>query len=228
MRRSPMKVDHPLMILRGYFRSSTTYRVRIALNLKGLSYLQEPVNLLNRANHAPEFRAINSFGSVPALTIDGEHYAQSLAIIEMLDERWPAPAFLPAASCPRTKAREWAFAIATELHAPMNLPVLNNLKDELGQEQAGVTRWCHRWLERTLAPIEAELAKWPGLPNMAGPLPFGAPSLFEIMLVPQLYNARRFDFDLSAYPSMMAADEAARAHPAFVAAHPDNQPDARP
>ena len=113
------------MILRGYFRSSTTYRVRIALNLKGLDYAQEPVDLLARANHTSEFRAINSFGSVPSLTIAGEHYAQSLAIIELLAERWPEPAFLPASSCGRIKAREWAFAIATELHAPLNLPVLN-------------------------------------------------------------------------------------------------------
>lgn len=216
-----MKVEQPDIMLRGYFRSSTTYRVRIALNLKGLSYRQEPVDLLTRANHTPEFRAINSFGSVPALTIDGAHYAQSLAIIEMLDEQWPSPAFLPAHPLARAKAREWAFAIATELHAPLNLPVLNYLKNELAQDKAGVTRWYHIWLERTLAPIEAELAKWPH-----EPLPFGTPGLFEIMLVPQLYNARRFDFDLSAYPSMMAVDEAARAHPAFAAAHPDNQPDA--
>ena len=221
-----MSNNQPAIVLRGYFRSSTTYRVRIALNLKGLNYAQAPVDLLRRDNHAREFRAINSFGSVPALTIDGEHYAQSLAMIEMLDERWPEPALLPTASCARIKAREWAFAIATELHAPLNLPVLNYLKDELAQDQAGVTQWYHRWLERTLAPIEAELAKWPGLPNAAGPLPFGTPSLFEIMLIPQLYNARRFDFDLSAYPSMMAVDEAARAHPAFAAAHPDKQPDA--
>ncbi len=211
-----MKAEQPNMVLRGYFRSSTTYRVRIALNLKGLSYRQEPVDLLARDNHAPDYLAVNPFGSVPALTINGEHYAQSLAIIEMLDERWPEPAFLPAATCARIKAREWAFAIATELHAPLNLPVLNYLKDELAQDKAGVTRWYHKWLERTLAPIEAELAKWP-----TDPLPFGTPGLFEIMLVPQLYNARRFDFDLSAYPSMMAADEAARAHPAFAAAHPD-------
>ncbi len=216
-----MKPNQPDMVLRGYYRSSVSYRVRIALNLKGLEYRQEPVDLLAQANHTPEFRAINSFGSVPSLTIDGEHYAQSLAIIEMLDERWPEPAFLPSASCSRIKAREWAFAIATELHAPLNLPVLNYLKEDLGQDQAGVTRWYHRWLERTLAPIEAELGKWPH-----DPMPFGAPSLFEIMLVPQLYNARRFDFDLSGYPAMMAADEAARAHPAFAAAHPDNQPDA--
>lgn len=216
-----MNNNQPDMILRGYFRSSTTYRVRIALNLKGLDYAQEPVDLLNRANHTPEFRAINGFGSVPALTIEGVHYAQSLAIIEMLDERWPEPALLPAASHARKKAREWAFAIATELHAPLNLPVLQYLKDELAQDKAGVTRWYHHWLERTLAPIEAELYKWPH-----DPLPFGAPGLFEIMLVPQLYNARRFGFDLSAYPAMMAADEAARAHPAFAAAHPDNQPDA--
>ena len=221
-----MSSNTPDIVLRGYFRSSTTYRVRIALNLKGLTYRQEPVDLLTRANHAAEFRAINSFGSVPSLTIDGEHYAQSLAIIEMLDERWPEPAFLPAASCARIKAREWAFAIATELHAPLNLPVLNYLKEELGQDQAGVARWHHRWLERTLAPIEAQLCKWPQSPQSSGPLPFDKPGLFEIMLVPQLYNARRFGFDLSGYPAMVAVDEAARAHPAFAAAHPDNQPDA--
>ena len=216
-----MKAEASDMVLRGYFRSSTSYRVRIALNLKGLSYRQEPVNLVTRANHAPEYRAINRFGSVPALTIDGVHYAQSMAIIEMLDERWPTPALLPTNPMARAKAREWAFAIATELHAPLNLPVLNYLKDELGQDQAGITRWYHRWLQRTLAPIEAELAAWPH-----EPLPFGEVGLFEIMLVPQLYNARRFGFDLSAYPSMIKVDEAARAHPAFAAAHPDNQPDA--
>ncbi len=217
-----MRVDvQPEIVLRGYFRSSTTYRVRIALNLKGLEYGQEPVDLLTRENLAPKFRALNRFGSVPSLSINDAHCAQSLAIIEMLDERWPHPAFLPTEPMARAKAREWAFAIATELHAPLNLPVLNYLKDDLAQDTAGVKRWYHRWLERTLAPIEAELAIWPH-----DPLPFGTPSLFEIMLVPQLYNARRFGFDLSAYPAMMAADEAARAHPAFAAAHPDNQPDA--
>jgi maleylacetoacetate isomerase len=218
-----MTNDAPQIILRDYFRSSTSYRVRIALNLKGLAYTREPLDLLKRANHAPEYLAVNAFGSVPALSIDGVHFAQSLAILAMLDERWPTPAFLPGDPLARAKSREWAFAITTELHAPLNLVVLNYLKDELGQDQASVTRWYHKWLERTLAPIEAELAKWPH-----DPLPFGTPGLFEIMLVPQLYNARRFDFDLSGYPAMMAADEAARAHPAFIAAHPDNQLDARP
>jgi maleylacetoacetate isomerase len=207
--------------LHGYFRSSTSYRVRIALNLKGLAYETVPVNVLTAEQRSEPFRALNAFAGVPALEVDGHVYAQSLAILEWLDERFPECRLLPQDIESRFAARELAYAIATELHAPLNSPVLAYLEQDLGLSKDAVRAWYHRWIGKTLAGVEAKLSQ-----RNAGDYLFDAPGLFEAVLIPQLYNARRFAFDLTPMPYITRIEAACLELPAFVRAHPDNQPDA--
>ncbi|MFN9632315.1 MAG: glutathione S-transferase N-terminal domain-containing protein, partial [Erythrobacteraceae bacterium] len=147
------------MRLFGYFRSSTSYRLRIALNLKGLAFENVPVSLLAGENKAPEFLARNPFGSLPMLEADGRDRAQSMALLEWLDEAYPDPAFLPKDIEARYTVRELAYGIATEIHAVNNLPVLKYLKDPLGHTQYEIDLWYRHWLKRTLDPVEARLAQ---------------------------------------------------------------------
>ncbi len=211
------------MRLHAYYRSSTSYRVRIALNLKGLAYAVVPVDLLAAEQRGAAFRDLNPFGGVPVLESEGRSYAQSMAIMEWLEERHPEPPLLPGGPEERYLARELAYAIATELHAPLNLPVLQYLKHEFGQAQEAIDRWYRHWLAKTLVPLEQRLAG----PD-TGDFLFAAPGLFEAVLVPQLYNARRFGFELEAMPHMRRIEAACLTLPAFIAAHPDNQPDSPP
>ncbi|MGE4305618.1 MAG: maleylacetoacetate isomerase [Novosphingobium sp.] len=208
------------MRLYAYYRSSTSYRLRIALNLKGLDYEIVPVNLLEAEQRSEAYRKLNPFAGVPALEADGRVYAQSMAILEWLDERYPDRALLPADVEDRFTMRELSLAIATELHAPLNLPVLKYLKTDLGRSQDEIDTWYRHWLQKTLVPLEARLSALG-----SGDYLFDAPGLFECVLIPQLYNARRFDFDLSAMPHMTRIEAACLKHPAFVTAHPDSQPD---
>lgn len=210
------------MKLYGYFRSSTSYRLRIALNLKGLAFENIPVNLVTAENKGEGFTSRNPFGSVPMLEADGRDRAQSMALLEWLDEAYPAPAFLPADIEDRYTVRELAYGIATEIHAVNNLPVLKYLKDVLGQSQDAIDTWYRTWLKRTLDPVETRLAQLGTGDFLIG----DAPGLFEIVLIPQLANARRFAYDLSASPHMTRIEAACLAHPAFAAAHPDRQIDA--
>ncbi|MEE4315721.1 MAG: maleylacetoacetate isomerase [Erythrobacter sp.] len=209
------------MRLFGYFRSSTSYRLRIALNLKGLAFENVPVNLVTAENKDAAFTARNPFGSLPMLEADGRDRAQSMALLEWLDEAYPTPRLLPESIEDRYTVRELAYGIATEVHAVNNLPVLKYLKDPLGHTQDEIDTWYRHWLKRTLLPVEARLA-------MLGTRDFlhgDAPGLFEVVLVPQLYNARRFAYDLSASPHLTRIEAACLALPAFAAAHPDNQID---
>ena len=208
------------MKLFGYYRSSTSYRLRIALNLKQLDYAIEPVNLLTSEQRGEAFTGRNPFAGVPMLEAGGRDRAQSMAILEWLDEAHPANPLLPADPEARFTARELAYAIATELHAPLNLPVLKYLKDPLGHSQQEIDEWYRHWLAKTLGPVETRLAQLD-----TGDFLFDAPGLFELVLVPQLYNARRFDFDLTAMPHSRRIEAACLALPAFERAHPDNQPD---
>ncbi len=208
------------MRLYAYYRSSTSYRLRIALNLKGLDYEVVPVNLLEADQRSESYRKVNPFAGVPALEADGRVYAQSMAILEWLDERYPDRALLPADVEDRFTMRELSLAIATELHAPLNSPVLAYLKTDLGLAPEQVDTWYRHWLQKTLVPLEARLSALG-----SGDYLFDAPGMFECVLIPQLYNARRFDFDLSAMPHMRRIEAACLKHPAFVAAHPDCQPD---
>lgn len=209
------------MKLYGYYRSSTSFRLRIALNLKGLDFENVPVNLAAAENKDASFTQRNPFGSLPMLEADGRDRAQSMALLEWLDEAYPAPPLLPADIEARYTVRELAYGIATEIHAVNNLPVLKYLKDPLGHDQEAIDVWYRHWLARTLVPVEARLAQLGAGDFLHG----DAPGLFEVVLVPQLYNARRFAYDLSASPHLTRIEAACFALPAFAAAHPDNQQD---
>ena len=212
------------MILYGYYRSSTSYRARIALNLKQLEYDQSPVNLLTGEQQESAFLTINPHRTVPALEVDGTVMVQSLAILDWLEARFPEPSFLPTHSSRVQVCRELYYAIATEIHAPNNLPVLRYLKSEFAADQASIEKWYAHWIHRTFEPIERRLES---LEWVSDDLPFGDPSLFEIVLIPQIYNARRWNTDISAFPILTKIDAVCGALPAFEAAHPDNQPDSQ-
>ncbi len=208
------------MKLHGYYRSSTSYRLRIALELKGIAYEQDPVNLLQSAQREPGYTNRNPFASVPMLEADGRDRAQSMAMIEWLDEAYPDTPLLPADIEDRYTARELTYAIATELHAPLNLPVLKYLKDPLGHSQRVIDHWYRHWLKRTLDPVEKRLKQLG-----TGSFLFDAPGMFECILIPQVYNARRFHYDLTLHPRITRIEAACLALPAFQRAHPDSQPD---
>ena len=209
-----------MMKLHGYYRSSTSYRLRIALELKGLDYEYVPVNLLTSEQKGQAFTSRNPFGSVPLLEADGRDRAQSMAQLEWLDEAYPENPLLPADVEDRYTARELAYAIATELHAPLNLPVLKYLANEYGKSQDEIGVWYRHWLARTLEPLEARLAQLG-----TGDFLFDKPGFFEVCLLPQVYNAQRFGFDFGAMPHITRIEQACLALPAFQRAHPDNQID---
>ncbi len=209
------------MKLHGYFRSSASYRVRIALNLKGLSAEQLSYHLRKGEQRAADYLAINPQGLVPTFQGDnGATLTQSLAIIEWLDEIYPTPPLLPAEPLRRAQVRAFAQAIACDVHPVQNLKVLARLR-ELGLSEEKVTEWA-AWANREgLSACEKLIAR------EAGPFCFGdAPTIADLCLVPQLANARRFGVDVSAYPRLLKAEAAAKALPAFVNAAPENQPDA--
>ena len=208
------------MRLYGYYRSSTSYRLRIALELKGLEYENVPVNLVTSEQKDAGFTSRNPFGSVPMLEADGRDRAQSMALLEWLDEAYPEKPLLPADIEQRYTVRELAYAIATEIHAVNNLPVLKYLKDPLGHSQRVIDHWYRTWLKRTLGPVEERLKQLD-----AGDFLTGQPGLFEVVLIPQIYNARRFHYDLSESPHICRIETACLALPEFQRAHPNNQTD---
>ena len=209
------------MKLHGYFRSSASYRVRIALNLKDLRAEQVPHHLRKGEQCAPAYLAINPQGLVPALEDDGGGVlTQSLAIIEWLDETHPEPPLLPKDPLRRAKVRAFAQAIACDIHPVQNTKVLARLR-ELNLPEEQVTAWA-AWANREgLAACEKLIA------GEAGPFCFGAtPTIADLCLIPQLANARRFGVDVSAFPRLLKAEAAAKAMKAFADAAPDKQPDA--
>ncbi|WGR95075.1 maleylacetoacetate isomerase [Bradyrhizobium sp. ISRA443] len=209
------------MKLHGYFRSSASYRVRIALNLKGLTPEHLPHHLRKGEQCAPNYLAINPQGLVPTLENDtGAILTQSLAIIEWLDETHPNPPLLPQDALRRAKVRAFAQAIACDTHPVQNLKVLARLR-QLGLPEEKVTEWA-AWANR-----EGLLACEILIAEEAGPFCFGdTPTLADLCLVPQLANARRFGVDVAAYPRLLKAEAAARQLKAFADAAPDKQPDA--
>ncbi len=209
------------MKLHGYFRSSASYRVRIALNLKGLSTEHLPHHLRKGEQCAPSYLAINPQGLVPTLEDDaGTVLTQSLAIIEWLDETHPEPPLLPKDPLRRAKVRAFAQALACDTHPVQNLKVLARLRElKLPEEQ--VTGWAG-WANR-----EGLIACEKLIAGESGPFCFGAtPTIADLCLIPQLANARRFGVDVSAFPRLLKAEAAAKAMKAFAAAAPDQQPDA--
>ena len=211
------------MILHDYYRSSTSYRLRIALNLKGLDFERAPVNLRTGENHGVAYLEINPFGSVPALEDNGTFRYQSLALLAWLDETFPDPPLLPAQEPARQICRELYYGVASEIHAVNNLPILKYLGREFGADQAAIEAWYETWIHRTFAPVEQLLSQYEWA---ADDFPFGQPSLFEIVLVPQIYNAQKWKTDLSGFPLLTKINAACAELDAFKKAHPDIQSDA--
>jgi maleylacetoacetate isomerase len=205
-------------ILHDYYRSSAAYRVRIALGLKGVDYDHHIINLARGEQKDAAFRATNPQGFVPALEIDGLVLTQSLAICDYLDAKYEAVPFVPSDPADRAHVIALALTVACDIHPLNNLRILKYIAGTFGVDDAAKDEWYRHWVIEGLAPLEALAAP------RAGAFLFGdAPSLADICLVPQLYNARRFAVPLDAYPTLRRADETAAVHPAFAAAHPDRQ-----
>jgi maleylacetoacetate isomerase len=208
-----------------YWRSSAAYRVRIALAVKGLDYESVPRHLLRDGGEQrrPQYLAMNPQGLVPALEHDGQVIAQSLAICEYLEEIHPQPPLLPADARGRATVRSMALAIACDVHPLNNLRVQQYLRGELGQGEEAVARWTRHWIERGFAAFERLIERHSG----DGRHCYGASvTLADAFLVPQVYNARRVQLDLSPYPRLTATTRHLESLPAFAAARPEAQPDA--
>jgi maleylacetoacetate isomerase len=203
------------MILYDYFRSSAAYRVRIALNLKGVAHERCEVHLVKGEQRSAEHVARNPQGFVPALDIgNGRILTQSLAIIEWLDATYPEPRLFPADPLARAEAMARALLIAADIHPVNNLRILKRLETQFGADEAAKADWYRHWVAEGFAALEA----------LAGDGRFlggDAPDVSDVLLVPQMYNARRFELPLDAYPKLVAADAAASALEPFAAAHPD-------
>jgi maleylacetoacetate isomerase len=202
------------VVLYDYWRSSAAYRVRIALNLKGIAYRSVAIDLRNGDQSGTDYIALNPQGLIPALAIDGQLLTQSLAIIDYLDVTHPQPPLLPAAPALRAAALAQALIIAADVHPIQNLRVMNRLKNQFGASDEAVTEWNRHWIGSGFAALEAAA---PGEGLFGGT----APNLADICLVPQLANARRFEVQLEAYPQLVRIDAALRAIPAFAAAAPE-------
>ena len=205
-------------LLYDYFRSSASYRVRIALNLKGVKYEQRPVNLAKGAQKKDDYRGLNPQGFVPMLEIDGHRLTQSLSIIVYLDQKFRDPPLMPADPADAAHVRSLALTVACDIHPLNNLRVLKYLRGPLGVSEEAKDEWYRHWVAEGLAALE-EMAR-----PRAGAFLFGdSPTIADVCLVPQLYNARRFSVPIADYPTLRRADETASAHAAFAAAHPDRQ-----
>ena len=205
-------------VLHDYYRSSAAYRVRIALNLKGVEYDRHPVNLLESEQKSDQYRALNPEGLVPMLEIDGLKLTQSLSIIMYLASRFPEPSLLPADPGEAAHVRAMALAIACDIHPLNNLRVLKYLSGPLRIAEEERQDWYAHWITEGFTALETIAAP------RAGAFLFGdSPTIADICLVPQMYNARRFDIPVGAYPTLVRADQNAAEIEAFAAAHPDRQ-----
>jgi maleylacetoacetate isomerase len=205
-----------------YFRSSAAFRVRIALNLKGLAYEPQFVHLAKGEHRKPEYAAVNPQGLVPALE-DGERLlTQSLAILEYLEETHPQPPLLPSDAFGRARVRSLSLLIACEIHPLNNLRTLRHLKQALGQTDEQVNAWYRHWIADGLAKLEAELRA----PATGRFCHGAAPGMADCCLVPQIFNAKRYQCDLAPYPTAMRVFDACMQLDAFARAQPDKQPDA--
>jgi maleylacetoacetate isomerase len=207
-------------VLFGYYRSSAAYRVRAALAWKGIEFDTSPVHLVKGEHKAPDYLDIQPQGLVPALQIDGQTLGQSMAILEYLEETRPEPALLPGTPAGRATVRWMAELVVADIHPINNLRVGAYLRGTLGLADAAVVSWMHHWMVQGFDALETLVRTHGGLFCHGD-----APSLADICLVPQMYNARRFDLDLSAYPKLVTIDARCRDLPAFASAHPDKQVD---
>jgi maleylacetoacetate isomerase len=207
-------------VLHGYWRSSAAYRVRIALGLKGLTWETAAVDLVRGDQRAEAFSRINPNARVPVLVEGGTAVTQSLAIIEYLDELHPDPPLLPRQPLERARVREACHLIACDIHPLGNSGVLAALRDRFGADEAARQAWSAHWIARGFAPLDAMAAT--GGPYLLG----RTVTMADVLLVPQMYNARRFGVDLAPFPRLVAADAALAELPAFQAARPEAQPDA--
>lgn len=214
------------MNLYSYFRSSASYRVRIALNLKGLPYELTPVHLLRQGGEqfSADYRKLHPDALVPSLQLaDGDVLTQSLAIIEYLEEAYPLPALLPTDPSDRAWVRSIALSIACDIHPIDNLRVLRYLQNEMGVSEEAKNRWYRHWVEQGLASVERVLAH----DTRVGQFCFGdAPGLADCLLIPQVANGQRMNCNLSAMPTILRINEACMKLAAFVDASPAHQPDA--
>lgn len=212
------------MKLYTYYRSTAAYRVRIALNLKGLSYEAVPVHLRLARHRTPEYLQLNPQGLIPALEVDGSVLSQSLAIIEYLEERYPDPPLLPADPLARARVRSLAQAVACDMHPLNNSRVLSFLKDSLGIDESIVTTtWYQHWIAEGFRALEAEALRTSG----DGRHMFGTTvTMADVLIVPQMYNAIRFKCDVTPYPTLRAICAHLETLPAFANAAPGVQPDA--
>ncbi len=203
------------IILYDFWRSSASYRVRIALNLKGVAYERIPVSLANDEQKAPDYVALNPQGFVPMLSIDGHDLTQSLAIIDYLDAKFENPPMVSPDPAKRSKILAQALVIAADIHPVNNLRILRYLRDVMGQDQGAIDGWYQHWVIEGFAALEA-MAPETGL--------FGGdmPNLADVCLVPQMYNARRLETPLATFPRLLRIDAALCELPAFKAAHPDS------
>ena len=209
------------MILHGYWRSGAAYRVRIALNLKGVAYEQKGVDLRTGAQRDPAFLSRNPQGMVPALEADGLVLTQSPAILEWLEETRPEPPLLPSSPADRAAVRAMTALVVCDVHPLNNLRVLKALRETFDADQAAVDAWAGRWIGAGFDALERLVER-----HGAG-FCFGAtPTLADVALIPQMYSARRFNVDPARWPGLMRVEAAALALPAFAEAHPDRQPDA--
>lgn len=198
-----------------YWRSSASYRVRIALNMKGLAYEAVPTSLLDGAQRAPDYVAKNPQGFVPMLEVGELRLTQSLAIIDWLDATQPGARLIPSDPDKRAHALAMAYVIASDIHPVNNLRILKYLKNELGVEEAARDDWYRHWITEGFTALEAMADR--SAPYLGG----DAPNIADICLVPQMANANRFNTPLDAYPTLVRIDAACNGLDAFRAAHPD-------
>lgn len=209
----------------GYFRSSASYRLRIALALKGIAHEQASIHLTRGGGEqfAAEFRRLNPQELVPVIEDNGHILTQSLAILEYLEETHPAPAILPRTPAERARVRALSLVMACEMHPLNNLRVLTYLTKQMGVSEGAKLAWYRHWIALGFTALEGLLA---GHPNTGRFCHGDTPTMADICLVPQVFNAKRFDCPLDAYPTMMRIHDACQALPAFAAAAPAKQPDA--
>jgi maleylacetoacetate isomerase len=224
--RRPPVAKFPAMKLYTYYRSTAAFRVRIALNIKGVPYESISLHLRAGQHHTNEYRKINPQGLIPALDDDGVIVSQSLAIIEYLDEKFPEPALLPTAAADRAHVRSMALSVAADMHPLNNLRVLNFLRKPLGHDEDTVNEtWYRQWIAWGFRGLEAQAKQFSG----DGKHMFGTSvTMADVLIVPQMYNATRFHCDVTSYPTLRGICAHLESLPPFIKAAPEVQPDAEP